>query len=195
MEKKHDSFLRHPVVATVVGGLILAFLLSLIPAIREWARLIFARIVAWSAAAWAWLSGDIALPRVLVGLLIAALALMLFRARLASKTSGEQAEPIAPIGPAAMTPRAAPVAVRYGGVDLGDDEIEILKMLAARDGGSVYFTQIKQELQASRLRAEHAIACLESLGLIEWYAGTHENGRAYLMPSGREICVRQGWAQ
>lgn len=194
VEKDSTDFFKHPIVATVVGGIILAIVLSVFPALRGWALTAIRWVIGCASAVWNWLVGAIAVPRGVLGFIAIAALGAIWIAWKRGYSRGAHGRSRTDKSNEDSGQAEAPITIR--GTTLGPDEVSILKLLAAEDGGSISHERVRQSLNASRIRAEHTITVLQRLGLVDWYSdGVVGRGNGYLSASGRALCVVMKWVK
>lgn len=164
MSDKHP--VRNGVIATVVGGIILAILQQVWAPVR-------------SLLAWLWntLTGPIPVPAfVFIALLgLSFVALLKIRSR---RT---------PVQATALP--AMPSSHAEAPLQLPDFETSVLERIARADGEAVYQETLVRSLKTSRIRLQAAIDRLEGLELVEVYSDYEDDDRLFLTARGRRYVV------
>lgn len=182
-----SEVLRNPIVGTVVGGLILSFLVWLV-------RILFPPL-------WGWIK-DIAI--VLVGFFTTGITLpiwlvcglsfgwvLLIVTRRSRPKSRHPAMPTQDLhGPA--TEAQKPVEV-WPPV-LNEFERKIIAILASEDGERLTSKQLASQISTSNLRVEQALESLMSKGLVDRSRNYAYGDFYFLSPSGRDLAIQLEFA-
>ncbi len=165
MEKTSHS-LRNTIVGTVIGGLILAGLLRLIPSFLKWLLNSFKLI-------WEFLFLKVELSNWLFILLLGIVSYSLFRVvkKLLSYKEQEMKKPF-----------------------LSNEEKYVLALLIKVDGRSLTCSEIAAGIKCAHIHTKHALEQLEEKDLIRSYSGSYGSVDVYgLTRLGRELVIETGF--
>lgn len=81
--------------------------------------------------------------------------------------------------------------------ELSDLDMDVLALMARRDGEYLWTDDVVEELDVTWARAQHSLDVLEDQSLIRSLRLSHkivQGDRAYeLTPVGREMAIEEGW--
>jgi hypothetical protein len=183
-DKSHT--LRNTIIGTVVGGLILSFVLWLVgflPAVWAWLVNIFKTI-------WGWVTADLATPVWLLSMLIIFSLPVLWRIGLKTVSF------IIPAKENEITSTSVngePVPQNIAS-QLSENELLVLRALAAEDGGSAHLDTIASRIRQNQLRTEQTLDSLLRKGLIHDSFNYIYDTSYYLSDRGRDLVIELGYA-
>jgi DNA-binding MarR family transcriptional regulator len=175
----------HDVAVRVGAGVILGALV----AIWLWGKSNFSvdPSVAWSAvrlsirATWCWLWSPLGIPRVIVWLTVALIAIAALRA-----WWRRQRTPV-------QVPRAPPPNELTAN-DLNGDQRRLLSMLIRNYPRSSSLPAVSEVLQLQYPAAERLCESLERMGLVTITPGLYDAKSVFMTVRGRDFCYEQGLA-
>lgn len=182
-EDKHT--IRNSVIATVVGGLILSFILWLIgylPAVWGWIK---------KATSWLWgaVTSDMSVPIWLLTFLIVFSIPVLWRISIRTLSM------VLP----AKSQTYGSIAINETSTKEAKDQYSqneqlILKALASANGGPLYLEAISRIINQNQLRTEQTLDLLMKKDLVQENLNYIHGASYYLSDRGRDIAIELGYA-
>jgi DNA-binding MarR family transcriptional regulator len=166
------------IIATVAGGLILAWIQGLIPTIWTWFMaqiLAILDIFTTNASIPVWLLAILIISALPTALLIIMRIIHL-------------------IAPSKVIIAETSVGFTGSKPQLTENELLVLKALAAKDSGSLGVNIIAKVIGLNQLRTEQAIELLINKNLIDYEQGFYDNDNYYLSDAGRNLVIELGYA-
>jgi DNA-binding MarR family transcriptional regulator len=176
-----NNILRNIIVgitATVIGGLILAWVQGVIPAIWAWTLsqlLTILDIFTANASIPVWLLAILIISALPTALLIIMKIIHL-------------------IAPSKVVVAKADVGFAGSRPQLTENELLVLKTLAAKDGGNLRINIISKVIGLNQLRTEQAVESLINKDLVDFEQGFYDDDTYYLSGTGRNLVIELGYA-
>jgi hypothetical protein len=166
---------KHPVISSVVAGLILSFLAwigGFIPGMWTWIKQV-------AEFVWLMFTYELLIPLWLLIPISAPLIVWLARATHAriSRSSGDSAG------------SNTSLAAREKTIELTDDENEVMQLFIQADGRSLDANFLKYSLRFSTLKIEQIIEVLEEKQLIEIHNDYIHGTKFFLTRTGRDFMI------
>ena len=183
--KLSSKLLEHPIVSTVIGGLVLSFLAWLtgyLPVLWQWIKDIFTSIYTFSTQ-------DIVLPLWLVVLISIPFILRAY-GFLKNLNIKYKQKPNNSVSSQEQHTSQKNTSPQF----LSSDEINVMKLLVKKDGNSIAPHDIKYSLQIPMLKIEQIVESLEIKQFIEIHHNEFDGTSIWLTRPGRDYMMGNEYA-
>lgn len=182
-DDKHT--IRNAVIATIIGGLILSFilwLLGFLPNVWEWIK----TGTVWLCGA---ITSELSVPVWLLGLLL------VFSFPLLWRVGVKILSIVVPRKEQTMQTATGNADVPVGIRDqLSENELLALRALTDADGGPPYLDDVSRAIGQNQLRAEQVLDLLVKKGLVRYSSNYAYGTSYYLSDQGRDLAIELGYA-